>query len=257
MSSQVSAAQEGAEKSVAEATLAPTARLRKTHGFASKKASKGLPIPTLVLHADYDRSLPPSAGLTPFPDYSAGLGTASGYHDRRFLHPDYQTPRTDGFTIGYYAGVTGSDAGGESEEGSYEAPDLGSYYDNSATDDDQSQVPGNPAHLEPPMVGSARGHSNGVNSAAPANRAVSEDGQELASENAILDDYYGEEDGSSHYSYYTVDPSATVLAKDTPALAQGRSRTPPPFYQLLGFATLTHTPLNRSRPPRPEESWSA
>ncbi|KAK4136101.1 hypothetical protein BT67DRAFT_432882 [Trichocladium antarcticum] len=92
-------------------------------------ARGGFVIPALVIDTSPDdHSLPPpSAGLTPFPEDHA-YDSESDVEDaqqspRSLLAPDNQTPASAGFTIGDY------------HDDQHE-PDLGSYYDAPAADED-------------------------------------------------------------------------------------------------------------------------
>jgi collagen type V/XI/XXIV/XXVII alpha len=123
--------------------------------FALEPAAKGPPVPPILV-VDTDRahsSRPPSAGLTPFPEdhgYDSERGTAPEFQEEPSLHPDNQTVGTNRFTIADY----GDNDEGEAEdwqegrglEVPYDdhTPDLGSYYDAPADDEEQQsqQDPG-------------------------------------------------------------------------------------------------------------------
>ncbi|KAK4095888.1 hypothetical protein N658DRAFT_81368 [Parathielavia hyrcaniae] len=107
---------------------------------------KGLVVPLLVVDTHHDPSLlPPSAGLTPFPEAHAygGAGHAAPeFQPEPFLHPDNQTVGTGAFTIGDYGeedekdldvgqGVRGLAVPDDDQE-----PDLGSYYNPPTAYDD-------------------------------------------------------------------------------------------------------------------------
>ncbi|KAL2137758.1 hypothetical protein VTI28DRAFT_8330 [Corynascus sepedonium] len=116
--------------------------------------------PILVVDTDNHSLPPPSAGLTPFPgenDYDSDRGTAPEFEPQTSLQPDNQTVGTGGFTIGDYAGDD-YEAGIELDHGERglevldddEEPDLGSYYDAPAEDDellDGSEHLENPQHF--------------------------------------------------------------------------------------------------------------
>ncbi|AEO67612.1 uncharacterized protein THITE_118016 [Thermothielavioides terrestris NRRL 8126] len=187
--------------------------MQKQRWASQAGGDRALPIHILVVDADYEHSLPPpSAGLTPFPedhDYGSDKGTTSAFHGM-WLHPDNQTLGTGAFTIADYGGGDDAEAENAEEDSSLdvpsEEPELGSYYDVPADDEEQSLPSG---QLKPPLEGWAyRGDLHSVSGTPPdTGKLLRVSRDDLQSEGAIFDHYNDEVEGTSEpESQYDNDP---------------------------------------------------